>query len=386
MTVNDRDDPPTASSSGTVTEAGPPPPRPRRALGCLAGLLALAVVVAAAVAAVTVGASQLRRLLQGPEDYTGGGTGRVLVEVGEGDSATTIGETLHDAGVVKSVEAFTDAAAEDPDSRGIQVGYYQLRKEMSAAAALAVLVDPENLIQDRVTVPEGLTVDQTVAVLAEETDFTARRLRAVLARPSSLGLPAYAAGDPEGFLFPATYLVRPDATARSLLRDMVRRFEEAAADVGLVRGAAELGLSPHDVVTVASLVQREARREDDLSGVAEVVYNRLDGSCRGTGRLLQLDSTVHFAAGDNDSVFTSEEMRRIDSPYNTYQVPGLPPGPIASPGEAALRAALEPTDEGWCYFVTVDLDSGETAFARTGAEHRDNVGRLQDYCADSDRC
>jgi UPF0755 protein len=355
-------------------------------MGCLAGLLALAVVVAVVVAVVSVGSSQLRRLLQGPADYRGKGTGSVLVEVREGDSATAIGESLHDAGVVKSVEAFTDAAADHPDSRGIQVGYYELRKEMSAAAALAVLVDPENLIQDRVTVPEGLTVDQTVAKLAEDTDFSARRLRAVLARPSELGLPAYAEGDPEGYLFPATYLVKPDATARSLLRDMVRRFKEAAGDVGLVKGATARGVSPHDAVTVASLVQREARRDDDFAGVAEVIYNRLDGSCRGTGRRLQLDSTVHFAAGDNDSVFTSEEMRRVDSPYNTYLVPGLPPGPIASPGEAALQAALDPTDEGWCYFVTVDLESGETAFARTPAEHKDNVGRLQDYCADSDLC
>jgi UPF0755 protein len=355
-------------------------------MGCLAGLVALAIVVAVVVAAVTVGASQLRHLLRGPEDYTGRGSGSVLVEVKEGDSATAIGQTLHDAGVVKSVEAFTDAAADDPDSLGIQVGYYQLREQMSAASALAVLVDPENLIQDRVTVPEGLTVDQTVAKLAKDTDFSARRLEAVLARPSSLGLPVYAEGDPEGYLFPATYLVKPDATARSLLRDMVRRFKEAAGDVGLVKGAAAQGVSPHDAVTVASLVQREARRDEDLASVAEVVYNRLDGSCRRTGRLLQLDSTVHFAAGDNDSVFTTDEMRQVDSPYNTYRVPGLPPGPIASPGEAALRAALDPTDEGWCYFVTVDLESGETAFARTPAEHQDNVGRLQDYCADSDLC
>ncbi len=386
--MDDRDSYPESSrySFGTVAAADPPPPRPRRAMGCLAGLVALAVVVAVAVTVVTVGASQLRHLLQGPEDYTGQGTGSVLVEVREGDSATTIGETLHDSGVVRSVEAFTDAAAEDPDSRGIQVGYYQLREKMSAKAALAVLVDPENLIQDRVTVPEGLTVDQTVAKLAEDTDFSESRLRAVLARPSSLRLPAYAEDDPEGYLFPATYLVKPHATAQSLMRDMVRRFSEAAGEVGLVKGAAARGVSPHDAVTVASLVQREARRDDDLASVAEVVYNRLDGSCPGTGRRLQLDSTVHFAAGDNDSVFTTDEMRQVDSPYNTYLVPGLPPGPIAAPGEAALRAALDPTDEGWCYFVTVDLDTGETAFARTAAEHRDNVARLQDYCAESDLC
>jgi peptidoglycan lytic transglycosylase G len=167
---------------------------------------------------------------------------------------------------------------------------------------------------------------------------------------------------------------------------MVGRFKEAARDVGLVAGADRQGVSPHDAVTVASIVQREARREQDLAGVAEVVYNRLDGFCRGSGRRLQMDSTVHYAAGDNDSVFTTEEMRAVDSPYNTYLVPGLPPGPIASPGEAALAAALDPADEGSCFFVTVDLDTGETLFADTAAEHKENVARLREFCEDSELC
>jgi UPF0755 protein len=137
---------------------------------------------------------------------------------------------------------------------------------------------------------------------------------------------------------------------------------------------------------VASIIEREVRREQDLPGVAEVIDNRLAGRCSETGRLLQMDSTVHYAAGANDSVFTSDEMRAIDSRYNTYKYPGLPPGPISAPGEAALKAALDPTDKGYCFFVAVNLETGETLFARNQAEHARNRAKLDEYCADSDLC
>ena len=118
---------------------------------------------------------------------------------------------------MKSVQAFTDAAREDPESVGIQVGFYQLKKQMSAKSALAVLVDPANRMRSVVTVPEGFTVDQIVATLAKNTDFSKKQFEKVLANPADIGLPAYAEGNAEGYLFPATYELPPNATPKSIL-------------------------------------------------------------------------------------------------------------------------------------------------------------------------
>jgi UPF0755 protein len=171
---------------------------------------------------------------------------------------------------------------------------------------------------------------------------------------------------------------------------MFDRFGTAAQAVDLEAAAAERNLTPREAVTIASIVQREVRREEDMARVAQVVYNRLDGSCRSNGipaGLLQMDSTVHYAINDDsDSVFTTEQERRIDSAYNTYRNPGVPPGPIASPGEAALRAALEPAGGDDCYFSAVNLDTGETKFAVTQEDHEANVAELQGYCRESDLC
>ena len=126
-----------------------------------------------------------------------------------------------------------------------------------------------------------------------------------------------------------------------------------------------------------------------MPDVAQVIYNRMAGACVEAGipeGRLQMDSTVHYAAGENDSVFTSEEMRQVDSPYNTYLNAGLPPGPIAAPGEDALRAGLNPTDGDLCYFVTVNLESGETKFAATESEHAANVEELREYCRETGQC
>ncbi len=144
--------------------------RPRRTFGCLAVLLALAVLVGGGVLAYSFGLSALKDKLRPPADYDGSGSGKVLVEVRDGDAASDIGTTLVDKGVVKSRDAFTDAAKSDPKSVGIQVGYYQLRQKMSAESALKMLVDPENRIRNTVTVPEGLRTDQIVDLLVEEDE------------------------------------------------------------------------------------------------------------------------------------------------------------------------------------------------------------------------
>jgi UPF0755 protein len=355
--------------------------RSRRGFGCLAVLLAMAVLVGGAYAAYTFGMGALKSRFTHPDDYEGAGTGAVLVEVKEGEAATDIATTLADRDVVKSAAAFTEAARKDPSSVGIQVGFYRLRHQMSAKSALAVLVDPDNRVRSMITIPEGYTVKQIVATLAKKTDFSAAQYQRVLKHPADIGLPSYARGNPEGFLFPATYELPPTATPRSVLATMVQRYKAAAHDLDLATKAQGLGYSPQDVMTVASLVQAEARFDKDFSKVARVIYNRLHD-----GMPLQFDSTVHYAVGKSGSVGTSDADRNSSSPYNTYKVAGLPPTPISAPGEQAIRAALNPAQGTWLYFVTTNPDTGETKFATSYADHLKNKREFDRWCAQSSTC
>ncbi len=162
---------------------------------------------------------------------------------------------------------------------------------------------------------------------------------------------------------------------------MVDTFKQHASAADLEQGAADLGQSSYDVLIVASLVQAEASRAQDMPKVASVIYNRLDA-----GMPLQLDSTLHYAVDSRGEVATSDDLRDLDSPYNTYQLTGLPPTPIDSPGDDAINAALHPADTGYLYFVTVNLRTGKTLFAETLAEHNQNVQKLHQYCETSDEC
>jgi UPF0755 protein len=355
--------------------------RSRHGFGCFAVLLSLGVLLGGAYAAYYFGAAALKDRFSHPADYEGAGTGRVMVEVKEGEAATDIASTLVDEDVVKSAAAFTEEARNNPDSVGIQVGFYELRRKMSAASALNVLVDPDNRVRNTVTIPEGYTVKQIVATLAKKTDFSARQYNRVLRNPGSIGLPASANGNPEGYLFPATYELPPTATPRSVLATMVKRYDEAADHLGLVKKAEALGATPHDVMTVASLVQAEARYDKDFTKVARVIYNRLD-----EGMPLQFDSTVHYAVGKDGSVGTSDADRGSSSPYNTYKVTGLPPTPISAPGEQAIEAALNPARGTWLYFVTTNPDTGETKFATSYQDHLRNKREFDRWCAQSDSC
>ena len=350
--------------------------QPKRARGCIAVLIAMAILGGGAGFAVVKGRAFLEDLTTPPPaDYKGTGHGSVVIEVEEGDTAADIGALLERKGVVKTVDAFNAAALSNDRSRLIQVGFYRLHRRMSAAAALEMLLSPKSRVSSSVTVPEGLRVAEVVDELASQTRFSAAGLRKVLRDPGSLALPPYASGRPEGFLFPATYEIHPDTTAATLLRSMVARFRQAAEAVQLSQRAQALGITPRQAVIVASLVQAETSRTQDFPKVATVIYNRL-----AIDEPLGLDSTVHYAAAASGEVFTTAEQRKIQSPYNTYTHLGLPPGPINSPGEDALRAALNPADGNWIYFVTINLNTGETRFAATAAQHAYNRSLLADWC------
>jgi UPF0755 protein len=342
-------------------------------------LVVAAIIVGVVVVVQTVLSEVGDRLLAAPEDYPGPGRGSVVVVVQEGQSLSEIGATLTENGVVASTEAFVAASATNPDATSIQPGTYELAEQMAAVDALAILVDPANRVVDGVVVREGLRVEQTLDAFEEQAGMDRAALEAAVADTDQLGLPRYARGNPEGFLFPATYEVQPSTSEAEAIGALPETFATVAERIALEQRAADLGYSPREIVTVASIVQAEARLPEDFGKVARVIYNRLED-----GDLLQMDSTVAYA-NDVYTVLTTDEQRAVDSPYNTYQVPGLPPGPINSPGEQALEAALDPTPGPWRFFVTVNLDTGETRYSRTFAEHQRNVAELQRWLAENPR-
>jgi UPF0755 protein len=281
------------------------------------------------------------------------------VQIKPGESLTQMGDDLAHAGVVASGGAFTDAASSNAKAASIGPGYYQLKLHMKASLALALLLDPSSLMQSRVTIPEGRRLRDILATIAQNTTISLTDLRAAAKNPSALGVPSWGAGHPlEGFLFPATYDFPPDTTAVQALTAMVTRFNQEATSIHLVAAAQQGGHSPYDVLTLASIVEREGRLQSDFPKIAEVFYNRLH-----RGMALQSDATLYYVLPPNHGGLTNADLR-LQSPYNTRINTGLPPTPIASPGEAALLAALHPARGPYLYFVTIDK-AGHAAFATT---------------------
>jgi UPF0755 protein len=325
--------------------------------------LALAVVLVLLVG-VAYGGFVLVRTVFGTPDYSGPGTGAVLVQVHPGDSARAVGATLVAGGVVKSVRAFTRAAQADDRSRSLQPGYYQLRRHMSGKAALALLLDPASRVRGRVTLPEGIPLSKVVERLVTYTELTRPDVLAALQNPAVLGLPTWAGQHPEGFLFPATYDVEPGTAAVDALQLMTEKFAEVSAGLGLETRARALGLTPYQVVTIASLVEAETPLDEDRPKVVRVILNRL-----AKGMPLQLDSTVNYVRTEKKARLSLQDLA-VESPYNTYTHTGLPPTPIDSPGEKALEAALSPAQGDWLYFITIDK-AGHSLFTNSYQEFLD---------------
>jgi UPF0755 protein len=361
--------------------------RARRGFGCLAGLISL-VVVGALMGGVVLGFGKgrdyLDKLFSAP-DYVGEGTTAVTVVISAGQSSKEIAATLAQKDVVKSAQAFERAARDDTRSKSIQAATYTLRKQMSAKAALALLLEPaKSILVTRVTFATGRTKKEVTATLqaSKAAKLPPGAVAAAMAKPQTLGLPAYAKNNPEGFLYPGSYDVPKNATAYSILRQMTAQYNKVAAQLKLEQTAKAKNLDPYQAVIVASIVAAETNRPQDYPKVARVIYNRL-----AAGMKLQMDSTIHYVVGRNGSVFTTAAQRQIDSPYNTYKYNILPPGPIDSPRIDTLKAALHPATGSWLYFTLVNLDTGETAFASDGNQHSANVAKLKAWCtAHPGRC
>ena len=168
---------------------------------------------------------------------------------------------------------------------------------------------------------------------------------------------------------------------------MVSRWSQSAGDLGLEEKAAALGYTPAEVMTIASLVEAEAKLDPDFGKVARVIYNRLDiPNDSDTNGLLQIDASVNYGLQQDLGVALTTDQLQQDTPYNTYTRAGLPPTPIEAPGDKAIEAALNPTPGDWYFYVTVDLATAETKFAETYDEFLTYKAELDDYCTTSDAC
>lgn len=329
---------------------------------------ALALGLTASVLALGAGGHAVLKPRLYPDDFDGGGGDPVTVRIAPGATAADVASTLAGAGVVASVGSFVNVAEQRSMASWLRPGHYRLRRGMAAAAALDLLLAPRSRVVRRVTVPEGLRVEETLRRVAAQSGLPLNELRAV--DPALVETPAYAAGL-EGFLFPATYEVEPAARGVDVLAAMVERFGVTARQLRLRQRAARVHLTPLEAVTVASIVQVEACAVPDYPKIARVIYNRLR-----RGLPLRLGSTLAYAQ-DGRTV----SVTRSDSPYDTFTRKGLPPGPIANPGEKALMAALYPARGDWRWFVTTDplhritkFTNKESEFVRYRKELNENLG------------
>jgi UPF0755 protein len=328
--------------------------------------LTVAIVGGAVAGSYVFGLAPLIKRLTAPTDYSGPGTGSTNVQIPDGASGRAIAVLLAREGVVKTEVAFLDAAKKDSRAKSVQPGTYAMRKQMSGAAALSVLLNPKSRLTRSVTIPEGTRVAEALPLIAKKLGLKLTDVRKA-STSGKLGLPKAANGKLEGFLYPATYTFGPDANATKVLTTMVEQGAEVRTGLGISAAQART------VVIKASIVEAEAGNKNYMGKVARVLENRLDSNTK-----LQLDSTVSYAT-NKFRVTTSAADRASSSRYNTYKYPGLPVGPISNPGEEALKAVMDPTPGNWMYFVTTNPTTGETKFAVDSAGHAANVAEFQQW-------
>lgn len=334
------------------------------------------------------------------EDFEGQGEGDVVVQVESGDSTGDIASALLDAGVVASTRAFVTAAESNSDVRGVQPGYYVMKKKASGTAAVSRIVDPkvrvgniqieagsqlENIIRPDESVLKGIVAELADASCADlngkSTCVPVEQLAEVAKTGdlAKLGVPDWAVpfaskAQPqrrlEGMVMPGVYDVRPGATAEELWQQLLSESATQMQALGLPTVADDTGYTPYEVLTMASLVEKEAITKD-FGKVARVTYNRLRDSMK-----LEYDSTINYVL-DRPAIRTNESDRQNVGPYNTYDISGLPPTPIASASENALKAAVTPEPGEWLFFVKCEKD-GTSCFATTNDEHNANRDKARD--------
>jgi UPF0755 protein len=343
----------------------------------LLSLFALLAVVIVAVSGWLIVRPLVSHSLQA-KDYAGPGTGSVLIQVNNGDDATDIAATLKSKDVVRTETAFVAAAKANPSSMSIQPGAYQMRTKMAANQALTYLINPNNRVVVKVTVPEGATMMNVETLLASSLHVPVASVKSAAAAVAASDLPDGYRGrggvfptSLEGFLYPDTYQLNLGIKPAQALQQMVAEYTSKDRTMNFAGMATKLHNTPYQLLIIASMVQAEAKYPSDMPKVARVIFNRLR-----TGMDLGIDSTSVYGA---ELAGTSTKNIDFDTPalYNTRHTTQLPPTPIGNPGEDALQATLNPAPGAWKWYVNGDAQ-GHLAFATTDAQ----FGQLAQACVD----
>jgi UPF0755 protein len=328
----------------------------------LIGLLFLLLIIAGAAAGVLyMRVNQPYRGYQGPEEF---------VEIPTGAGSVAIGDRLIDAGVIRDRSTYRIAVWMSGKGRQLKAGEYRFDRAMTPFEVIDKVARGDVFVI-HVTFREGLNMAEMAKIFEAEGLGQAAAFMQAAKDPAPIHDLDPAAKDLEGYLFPETYAVPRRADAAKLVRQMVAAFQRAAPPA-LIAAAAADNLTPRQLVTLASIVEKETAKAEERPIVAAVYRNRLR-----IGMPLQCDPTVIYAlqrAGGFTGNLRRDDLM-FDSPYNTYRYPGLPPGPIASPGKASLEAAAKPADVEYVYFVS--RNDGSHEFARTLEEHNRNVQKYQ---------
>lgn len=329
--------------------------RARFLLGCT-GVLVLALVVLLGGAWVLLYGSQ-----------TDAPPGRaVQFEVPKGSSTAAIADILVDAGVISNANMFRlQARLADADA-GLKAGVYDLTTGMSYNDAIAELTRGPEIIYSTVTIPEGFVIDLIAERLEAQANIPASEFLALARTGGAREFPDYPylaagyQGSLEGYLFPKTYRIKEGATAREVIEMMLDQFDREMTAVNLAP-AESRGMSLHEIITLASMIEREAQVADEQVLVSSVIHNRVEKGMR-----LEIDATIEYILPGNRFRLQNSDLK-IDSPYNSYMYAGLPPGPIASPGLGAIQAAVNPAETDYIYYVLTDPDGSHT-FTETWEE------------------
>lgn len=300
----------------------------------------------------------------------------VTVEIPEGTSTKEIGKILADAGVIKSTTGWRIMLFLGDGDADVLAGTYTLHTGLTAGDALAALTEtgPTGPKFVNVTFPEGSWIVDFARILGDSTNISTKEFMAAIGSgkvKSSLVPPS--AGTLEGALFPSTYQIVEDDTALSVAKRLVAEMEKQVATVDMSE-AAEVNLTPYDILIVASMIEAETRVDEERPMVARVIYNRLK-----QGIALGIDATVLYALGEHKDELTESDLA-IDSPYNTRIVQGLPPTPIGAPGLASIEAAAHPADGDWLYYVLGDCDGNHNFSSDYDQFLRDKAAYQQLAC------
>jgi UPF0755 protein len=312
--------------------------------------------------AVLVGLFVLWSLGQLFQPFHGDGSGKVQVTVPKGSSVSEVGDLLSDKGVIDDSTLFQIRVTLAGKRSEIYSGHFTLAHGMSYGAAIDALSTPPVKRAVSVTIPEGYTRSQAAQLVEEDGipgSYTKATVRSKYLNPAQYG--GKGAKDLEGFLFPDTFELKPSAPVADLVQLQLQDFKRRIKGVDM-KYAKSKNLTIFDVLTIASMVEREAGVPSQRKLVASVIYNRLR-----EGMPLGIDATIRFATGNYTKPLTESELA-IDSPYNSRTNAGLPPGPINSPGLEAIEAAAHPSKTGYLFYVTTPDACGKLTFAKTEAE------------------